>query len=368
MKTINGQFNYANVMIDEIEDSTRDQIQGFLDNPSFANSYIAIMPDCHAGAGSCIGFTMQMNHRVIPNVIGVDIGCGMLSCKFNLNNVDLVKLDQSIKRSIPVGFWSRKTVHPTAVDNFHCDEICGIDMQKAMLGIGTLGGGNHFIEGGYDGGGSLWITIHSGSRNFGHSIARYHSKIAENMCEKWGSVTNGVPFLPVDSPEGRLYIEHQKIAVEYAKINRKVMMEEISKILGSTPIDTIESIHNFIDETGMIRKGATPAHAGQRLIIPFNMRDGLAICEGRGNKKYNYSAPHGAGRLMSRTEARNVLNVEDFVNKMRDSGVYTTTANKSTIDESPDAYKDMQAILDNIQETVGVVEVIRPVYNLKSAE
>lgn len=366
MQVIDGNHNQANVMIDEIDLTTRAQIQGFVNNPSFHSSYIAIMPDCHAGAGSCIGFTMQMNDRIIPDVVGVDIGCGMLSAKFDIESLDVAALDAFIKTNIPSGFAvNDKLWHG---DDFFMKTVraIGMDEGRAMRSIGTLGGGNHFIEAGYGQDGKLWVTIHSGSRNFGLNIAKYHSGVAKSVCAKAGAATDGMPFLFVDSPEGQNYISDQIIGVRYARENRAEMMRRIVLFFGKEPVDTIESVHNFIDESGMIRKGATPAHDGQKVIIPFNMRDGLAICLGKGNKKYNFSAPHGAGRILSRSQAKKKLDVTRFQEDMNQSGVYTTTANAGTIDESPAAYKDMDIILKNINETVDVIEMVKPVYNFKA--
>jgi len=368
MQIIKGQYNSANVMIDEIDDTTRAQIQNFVNNPSFKGSYIAIMPDCHAGAGSCIGFTMQMDDRIIPDVVGVDIGCGMLSCKFDITRPNLAMLDEFIKENIPSGFSVNDKLFNGL--EFYKDTVerIGIDKGRVSRSLGSLGGGNHFIEAGYDKEGCLWITIHSGSRNFGLQIAKYYGEVAKKECAKWGADTQGIPFLLVDSQEGQDYIYDQLVGSQYASVNRELMMGKIAEYFDKIPIDTIESKHNFIDDSGMIRKGATPAHEGQRVIIPFNMRDGLAICIGKGSKKYNYSAPHGAGRILSRSKAKKQLDVEYFQADMAQAGVYTSTANASTLDESPNAYKDMDTILGNIKETVDVIEMIRPIYNFKASE
>lgn len=366
MQVIKGKYNSANVMIDYIDDTTYEQIQGFVNNPSFSGSYIAIMPDCHFGAGSCIGFTMQMNDRIIPDVVGVDIGCGMLSEKFDTESLDVEAFDNFIKANIPSGFSINNNPWGGADFFSHVVKKIGMDQGRAFRSIGTLGGGNHFIEAGFGADGLLWVTIHSGSRNFGLQISKYHGLMAKKLCDKWGADTQGIPFLLVDSPEGQDYIADQLIGAQYASINRETMMLEIEWFLGKSVIDKIESRHNFIDDTGMIRKGATPAHEGQRVIIPFNMRDGLAICTGKGNKKYNYSAPHGAGRILSRKKAKAMLDVGLFQKDMESAGVYTTTANAGTLDESPNAYKDTAIILENIKETVDVIEMIKPVYNFKA--
>jgi RNA-splicing ligase RtcB len=197
MKVINGKYNYANVMIDEIDEATQKQIQSFCNNPSFKGSYIAIMPDCHAGKGSCVGFTMPLNDRVIPDVVGVDIGCGMLSYQFDVKNVDVVALDNFIKANIPAGFnINNKPIEDNLYSSNFDDMIerLKLDRQKVYCALGTLGGGNHFIEAGYDKNGFLWVTIHSGSRNFGLQVAKYHSAIAKDLCQRWGANDEGMPF------------------------------------------------------------------------------------------------------------------------------------------------------------------------------
>ena len=366
MITINGKYNQANVMIDEIDETTRSQIQNFVNNPSFHSSHIAIMPDCHAGAGSCIGFTMPMNDRIIPDVVGVDIGCGMLSQKFDVDNINVRDFDEFIKENIPSGFAIHDKIY--SGKDFFTEVVRKIEMDegRALRSVGTLGGGNHFIEAGYGSDGKVWVTIHSGSRNFGLQIAKYPGNIAKEFCKKNGEDIQGIPFLYVDTPEGQDYISDQLIGAKYASLNRRMMMNRIENFFGIEPVEVIESIHNFIDDSGMIRKGATPANEGQKVIIPFNMRDGLAICLGKGNKDYNCSAPHGAGRILSRSKAKQVLDVEFFKEDMKQAGVYTTTANASTLDEAPDAYKDMAVILDNIKDTVDIIEMVKPIYNFKA--
>ena len=368
MQIIKGKYNSANIMIDDIDAETRKQIQGFCNNPSFQGSYIAIMPDCHAGAGSCIGFTMQMKDRIVPDVVGVDIGCGMLSRKYAIKDISPEALDNFVRENIPSGFSVNSRAANTDMD-FYKDTVkrIGIDSDRVDKSLGTLGGGNHFLELGLDENGDSWLTVHSGSRNFGLQIAKYHGKKAKELCNKWGADTQGIPFLVVDSPEGRAYFNDAIIGAKYAALNRRLMLNKIERyFLKVDAIEEIESVHNFIDESGMIRKGATMANDGQMVIIPFNMRDGLAICKGKGSKKYNYSAPHGAGRILSRSKAKALLDVDYFKEDMKQSGVYTTTANASTLDESPDAYKDKDMIIENIKETVDIISFVKPIWNFKA--
>lgn len=248
-----------------------------------------------------------------------------------------------------------------------CEEI-GVDLDRTLKSIGSLGGGNHFIEAGLDNQNNLFVTVHSGSRNFGKCVADYHQKVAIELGEMFFRDDKDLSFLPRNFYEyGSKYLEDLWVAQNFASLNRRVIMKRIAKFLKVDSIESIESVHNFIDGDNIIRKGATPARLGEKVIIPFNMADGIAICEGKGSKKYNYSAPHGAGRILSRTQAKKTLDVSRFKEIMSDHAVYTTTANESTLDESPQAYKPKDIILKNIEETVEVVEFVKPIYNFKAS-
>ena len=373
MITIKGKYNSAHVMIDEIDGTTREQIQSFIDHPAFADTYIAVMPDCHAGKGAVIGLTMRMNGYIIPNVVGVDIGSGMLSARFDKRSIDYEKLDRFIRDRIPSGFninRSHSHVGGVRIDEVAnvCDRI-GTDTDKALRAIGSLGGGNHFIEAGHDPNGGLWVTIHSGSRNFGMKVATFHQRKAREMSSRKGHYQcRDLEYMTVGSAECGDYLHDLFVAQRFASANRAEMMKRIVGYIGEEPLEMIESVHNFIGDDDIIRKGATPAAKGQKVIIPFNMRDGIAICEGKGSEEYNYSAPHGAGRIMSRTQARRTLSVDVLRDQMRDAGIFTTTAGSDTIDEAPDAYKNRELILENIKETVDVIEFIKPAYNFKVGE
>ncbi len=376
MITMQGKYNSANIMIDDIDETTKNQIQGFLNHPALGSTYIAIMPDCHAGKGAVVGFTMKMNDYIIPNLLGVDLGCGMLSARFDTESIDLERFDEFIKQNIPSGF----NIHRTTIfkdDEFytyylrHIIEWCNrinIDNDKVFRSIGTLGGGNHFIECGLDSNSKIRVTIHSGSRNFGLRIANYYQDTAKKNLKKYfiQDTYKDLEFLLTNEPDGQEYIKAARFGAEYASLNRLTMLRIISRFFNSTPLDVIESVHNFLDRDGIIRKGATPANKDQMVIIPFNMKDGLAICRGKGSQKYNFSAPHGAGRILSRTKAKAQLNVAAFKKEMVDAGIYTTTATKDTLDEAPGAYKDKDIILQNITETVDIVEMIKPIYNFKA--
>lgn len=380
MITMKGKYNSANILIDNIDDTTREQIQEFLNHPAFANSYIAIMPDCHKGIGAVIGMTMKMNDYIIPNIVGVDIGCGVLSCNVGKLKIDLPKFDEFIKTSIPSGF----SVNPIEtevppIDKDAIINLCykiGYDPHKAFRSIGSLGGGNHFIELGKSTSGDIWFTIHSGSRNFGNYIATYFQKKAKENLAKYflKDEYRNLEFLPLDTEDGQDYLAAVAIAQNFAHSNRDEIMNRILGFLGcnfceSDLHDAVESVHNYIDiQNRIIRKGAISAQAGERCVIPFNMRDGLAICEGKGNSLFNFSAPHGAGRILSRTKAKGTLTMEAFKKTMDDAGIFTTTATEETLDESPEAYKDTATILEAIYPTVKVIEMVNPIYNFKAGE
>ncbi|MEL3911983.1 RtcB family protein [Treponema pedis] len=373
MQTIQGKYNKANVMIDSIDSETEKQIKTFLNHKAFEGTNIAVMPDCHAGKGAVIGFTMNMDKYIIPNIVGVDIGCGILSAQLNIKNPNLAELDNFIKKNIPSG-TSVHRVHK--VDNKEFEEEIieeskkvNMDTDRALKSVGTLGGGNHFIELGKDSQGRFWLTIHSGSRNLGLQIAVFYQKKAKEILETSGIFSEedkNLEYLLTESAEGKAYLHATYFAQKYAKANRLKMIELISEFLNTEPVELVESVHNFIGNDGIIRKGATSAKLDEKLIIPFNMRDGLAFCRGKGNDVYNQSAPHGAGKIMSRTKAFASLSLKTFQKEMYNAGIFTTTATKNTLDESPAAYKDKEIILKHIKPTADIKDFVKPVYNFKS--
>ena len=380
MQTMRGKYNSANIFIDtELESTTRSQIQNFLNHPAFKKGYIAIMPDAHAGAGAVIGFTQNLknNDYIIPNVTGVDIGCGVLS--YNIGNVDAdwKSLDEFIRKNIPSGFNVRNKVPHTSYGGHsyrefktkieQLSEKIGSDAERNKKSLGTLGGGNHFIEGGMDEHEDKWITVHTGSRKFGLDVAVYHQKKAKKLMEKMFIATGAfkeLEFLPRDMG-GEEYLADMKIAQKFAEYNRFIILDEIIKYLGVEIKEKVESVHNCIDfSDNIIRKGAIRAYKGEKIVIPFNMEFGLIIGEGKSNSKWNYSAPHGAGRILSRGRAKRELKMADFVNDMK--GIYTTSVKNTTLDESPRAYKNPQIIIDAIEETVEITNNVKPEYSFKS--
>ncbi|MBR4462247.1 MAG: RtcB family protein [Erysipelotrichaceae bacterium] len=399
MLKIKGKYNEAKVYASIIEEEAKEQIRGICDLEAYASSKIRIMPDVHAGAGCTIGTTMTLHGAVTPNMVGVDIGCGMETVMIKEKEIDFARLDALIKKEIPAGMNVRDRKHPnadqTSVMSLRCLE--DVDhLQKELKAIGTLGGGNHFIEVDKDEEGNLYIVIHSGSRHLGKEVAEIYQRhaydqlkgiykgdlnkmitemkdqgrekeIASVMADIKQKAKTEIPR-ELAYVQGDLfddYIHDMKIMQEYADINRKTMMEIIIEGMGLTIADQFTTIHNYIDTEAMIlRKGAVSAKEGQKLLIPMNMRDGSLICIGKGNEDWNCSAPHGAGRLMSRSKAFQTLSVEEFNHQME--GIYTTTANAKTLDESPMAYKDMSDIIANITDTAEIIRMIKPVYNFKA--
>ena len=368
MILIKGQFSEAKVFVDKLESTARSQIETLCDQPFTAGSRIRIMPDVHAGAGCAIGTTMTIVAKVVPNLVGVDIGCGMETIRLTDNSIEFPKFDRLIQTQIPSGYEVRKQPHRYLNDidlrKLRCraggknDKKLRID--RADLSLGTLGGGNHFIEVNRDGDDRLYVVVHSGSRNLGLQVALYYQKFASQLH----------PVLPRDLAylEGKWfddYLNDMKLIQKFAALNRKAMIDEIVQGMGLTYDLNFTTIHNYIDLDKMIlRKGASSAAKGERVLIPMNMRDGSLICEGLGNRDWNESAPHGAGRLMSRTEARKRLSLRNFHTLMQ--GIYTTSVSQRTLDESPEAYKPMEEIVGQIGDTVTELHHLRPVYNFKA--
>ncbi|MDR2146402.1 MAG: RtcB family protein [Tannerella sp.] len=407
MIEIKGKYNSAKVFTDSLEKESRLQIENLCNQSFIEGSKIRMMPDVHAGAGCTIGTSLTVTDKIIPNIVGVDIGCGLevamiKSDRKQAKSFDPVKLDKIIYKHVPSGMDLRDEEHEFVneipLQNIRCPEI---NRTRARKSIGSLGGGNHFIEANRDEEDNLYIVIHSGSRHLGKEIAEYYQNEAWNQLNKnrgediaeliAGLKSEGryreiqkriqevkkqvLTDIPKDLAyiTGSLfddYINDMKIVQYFALLNRKAMMNVILKKL-KIPEDAIDeqftTIHNYIDTESMIlRKGSVSAKRNEKLIIPINMRDGSLICEGLGNPDWNYSAPHGAGRLMSRSSAFKNLKMEDFKKTM--TGIYSTSVREETIDESPMAYKDMSEIINNTKPTVRIIKTIKPIYNFKAAE
>lgn len=377
MFEVRGKYNSAKVFTDNCEEAAYKQILNLLNQKFAENSQIRIMPDTHAGAGCVIGFTQKIEDKVVPNLVGVDIGCGMLVLKVTKDFImNLPKLDKVIHQKIPSGPEHRKSKHPYCL-NVHIDEIkAPINTEKLYFSIGTLGGGNHFIEVDTDDAGDYYIVIHSGSRHLGKEVATYYQNEAIKYHENQRKLSDSMSFsIPNELAylEGELmqnYLYDMNLAQEYALWNREAMLKVIIDELGIKKrhiLDKFCTVHNYINMKDLIlRKGSISLHKDELAIIPINMRDGSLIVRGKGNSDWNCSGPHGAGRLMSRSKAKESLKMEDYKEAMK--GIYTTCVSTATIDESPMAYKPIDEIIENIQDTAEIVNIIKPIYNFKAAE
>jgi tRNA-splicing ligase RtcB len=368
---IHGTYNTAVVFTDNLDQESENQIREFCNQEIFRDTRIRIMPDVHAGKGCVIGYTANLGEKVVPNLIGLDIGCGILVTGLGEKDIQYDGLDRYIRQHIPHGFKRNKSADPEDhPEEFleklrgTCDSL-GIDFMDHLKGIGSLGGGNHFIEIAVDARGGKWLLVHSGSRNFGLQVASRHQERAIHDCR---DMEAEVPkhFAWLEGASRDAYINDMKVAQEYARLNRREIGRRILSHLGiETPAAQFESVHNYINfEDGIIRKGAVSAHAGEKLIIPLNMRDGSLIARGLGNPEWNFSAPHGAGRRLSRNQARKHLDMGDFTKSMKN--VWTSSVSRKTLDEAPQAYKPKGELLRHLPESVEIEETLRPVYNFKA--
>ena len=365
---IKGKYNEAVVFTDEIEETAKQQVYELCNQEFLKDSKIRMMPDLHAGKGCTIGTTMTITDKIVPNFVGVDLGCGMICVKLDVEKeqINFKNLDQIIRRNVPSGMNTRKKAHENAA-NIPFDEfIAPINENRARISIGTLGGGNHFIELNEGKDGSIYLVIHSGSRNPGKMISDHYQKVAvDSLFKKKEKPAMTKDMAYVEGENMKNYLHDVNIAQQYAALNRKTMAEVIIDLMGWKTISVFDTIHNYVDIDNMIlRKGAISAQEGEIVIIPMNMRDGSLICRGKGNPDWNYSGPHGAGRIMSRTQAKREVTIAEFEDTMKD--VWSTSVTKSTVDESPFAYKKMEDIIRNISDTVDVLEIIKPLYNFKA--
>lgn len=398
MLEIKGKVNTAICYAKVIEDEAIEQIRRMCDYPMTEGSRIRIMPDVHAGKGCTIGTTMAIIDKAVPNVVGVDIGCGMYTVRLAEREIDLEKLDEAA-HFIPSGMnvWEGRQ------ERFDLTEIRCYralkDARRLERSLGTLGGGNHFIEVDQAADGTKYLVIHSGSRNLGKQVAEYYQRLAVDLNKgkeeyfarrdtliaeykaagRRTEIQQALKELHWSSHEATIpedlcfvygqYLEDYLFDVEicqrFARRNREKMAEILLSRSGLTAVDAFHTIHNYIDTEEMIlRKGAIAAHKGERVLIPINMRDGSVLAVGKGNPEWNFSAPHGAGRIMSRTAARANLDMDEYRREM--AGIYTTSVNEATIDEAPMAYKSLEDIIGVISESVDIIEVLKPIYNFKA--
>ena len=399
---IKGKVNTALCYAKVVEEEAIEQIRRMCDYAIAEDSKIRIMPDVHAGKGCTIGTTMTITDKVVPNVVGVDIGCGMYTVNLGKDDVDFEKLDEAA-HFIPSGreVWERRQERFDLTD-LHCYRELK-DAKRLARSLGTLGGGNHFIEIDEATDGTKYLIIHSGSRNLGKQVAELYQKLAINLNRGYGEYLKKMDEIissykeqgrrseiqsalkqlqwqvyesPVSIPEDLCYLEGKyledylhdvDICQVFARRSREKMAEIILERTRMNGCDAFHTIHNYIDTDEMIlRKGAIAAHKGKRVLIPINMKDGSILAIGKGNPEWNYSAPHGAGRIMSRTKAKNELNLDEYKQAMK--GIYTTSANENTLDEAPMAYKSQESIIDVIRESVDIIDVMKPIYNFKASE
>jgi len=391
-----------------VEQEVNDQLKQLLSVKVFRDAKVRIMPDTHAGKGCVIGFTANLGDKVVPNLVGVDIGCGMYVCelgKVDISDDVLAGLDKFIHENVPAGM--------TANDDKHCVGFAKLqdlkmwkylkNVEHLFRSVGSLGGGNHFIELNKDSKGNVYLVIHTGSRNLGQQVCRYYQAIAIDDCnvkseevkakteqliaeykealrhkeiaqavrelrEKYANIEK-VPedLCYLEGAHRDDYLHDMKICQEYAVKNREEIARRIIEFLKVDPVEAFHTVHNYIDfEDNIIRKGAIRCNKGEKCIIPLNMKDGSIIGIGKGNEDWNCSGPHGAGRLMSRSKACEAISMDDFKHSME--GIFTTSVNESTLDESPMAYKDANEIIELVKDTIDIVDVIKPIYNFKASE
>lgn len=399
---IQGKFAAAVCFASVIENEAVEQIRRMCDYEFTSGSKIRIMPDVHAGKGCTIGTTMTVTDKVVPNIVGVDIGCGMYTIRLDAKEIDFARLDEAA-HFIPSG----RRVWEGRQESFDLEAMCCYrelkDTRRLQRSLGTLGGGNHFIEVDRGSDGALYLVIHTGSRNLGTQVAEHYQKLAVDLhhgkeeffrqrdaliaeykaAGRREEIQNVLKSMqkqwkdkPLDVPEDLCwlygeylqdYLHDVEICQKFALRNRELIAGILMERAGLSGDSGFHTIHNYIDTGEMIlRKGAIAAHDGERVLIPINMRDGSILAEGKGNSDWNDSAPHGAGRLMSRTAARNSLSLEDYAEAMK--GIYTTCVGEETIDEAPMAYKSMDDIMNDVRASVNVIDILKPIYNFKASE
>ncbi len=392
------------IFTENIEPEALNQVYTLTKQDAFKDCKVRIMPDVHAGAGCVIGFTANLGDKVIPNIVGVDIGCGMLTIELGSIDINFKKLDDIIRKYIPNG----KDVHGGRIIKF--DELQELycyrelkDTKRLERSIGTLGGGNHFIEIDTNTEGDKFLIIHTGSRNLGKQVAEYYQNLAieimqgkdelyekqekliaeykaqgrrkeiqsaiKELHRKFNPNPLGIPkeLCYLTGKYREQYLHDMQICQRFAILNRNAIASIIIDKMDWHSLGAFETIHNYIElETNMVRKGAISAKENELLLIPINMRDGCIIGRGKGNEDWNYSAPHGAGRIMSRSKAKEIVSLDEFKQSM--SGIYTTSVHQSTVDESPMVYKSIDEIIENVKDTIDIIEIIKPVYNFKASD
>lgn len=369
MKEVKGSYAAAKIFTDQVEPYALAQLQMICDNEVSRGSVIRVMPDVHPGKVGTIGLTMTVGDRILPNLVGADIGCGVTAAVIKKQKVDGAKLDKVIRERIPFGFSVRSRAH-RFFDRFDLNDLlCAhhINKEKAAASLGTLGGGNHFIEVDQDPNGRLYVVIHSGSRRLGQEVTEYYLREGQRKLKREGKeVPYELSYLEGDMMEG--YLHDLQIVQRYAALNRETILDDLMKGMKWKEEERISCIHNYIEETEkcrILRKGAISARKGEKVLIPVNMKDGILLGMGKGNSDWNFSAPHGAGRRMNREMVKQHFTVSEFKKQMK--GIYSTCVGKETLDEAPFAYRSLDDISRTIADTVEIQEVLAPIYNFKAS-
>jgi len=377
LRTINGVYTSATIFTTtnnqtNIDEYALAQLQMLCDNEASKGCKIRVMPDVHPGKVGTIGLTMTIGERILPNLVGIDIGCGMTMAQINAKRIEYQKLDTVIREKVPSGTYIHSKAHLFAAFDF--TSLCcfqNIRQDKAVLSLGTLGGGNHFIEIDQEDDGSYYAVVHSGSRHLGKEVTEYYLREGQKQLKEGGI---DIPY-ELTYLEGELkeqYLNDLQIVQNYAALNRELILEALAKGMKWKITDTSSCIHNYVEaadtsynELPILRKGAISAKKGENVIIPINMRDGIILGTGLGNEAWNCSAPHGAGRIMKREDVKSHFTLSAFKTEMK--GIYSSCVNKETLDEAPFAYRRLDEISEVIKETVTINKIIRPVYNFKAS-
>ncbi len=365
MITVKGIYATARIFTDDVEQYAETQVKMICDNEVAQGSKICLMPDVHPGKVGPIGLSMTVTDKVIPQLLGVDIGCGITCVKLNRTNVEFQQLDRVIRENIPSGFAIRKEPHYMA-EEFDYEDLCCrryINRQKAERSLGTLGGGNHFIEIDRGTDGSLYLVVHTGSRHLGEEVAEYYTKLANDHLKQQGLE---VPYYMsyLEGAPRAAYLQDAHIIQDYAEWNRQIIVREILKGMKWKAVERFSVAHNYLDNAGILRKGAIAAEKGEKVIIPANMKEGIILGMGKGNTEWNCSAPHGSGRRLKREDVKHQYTVSDFKKEMK--GIYSSCIGADTLDEAPFAYRSISEIAEQIKDTVDITEILKPVYNYKA--
>lgn len=365
MKTVKGIYAEAKIFTDDVEAYAEAQVKMICDNEVAKGSAICMMPDIHPGKVAPIGLSMTVTDKVMPQLLGADIGCGMTCVKLNKNKAEFQKLDKVIRENIPSGFSIRRKPHHMAsefpMEKLHC--IRHINRNKAENSLGTLGGGNHFIELDKGDDDSFYLVIHTGSRHLGEEVSEYYTKIAaERLKEQGKEIPYYLSYL--EGEQKKAYLEDVQLIQCYADLNRQVIVREILKGMKWKALDQFSVPHNYLDDSGLLRKGAISAQTGERVVIPANMKDGIILGIGKGNAEWNFSAPHGSGRKWKREDVKNHYTLSEFKKEM--TGIYSSCINAETLDEAPFAYRSAGEVAERVLDTVDILEIWKPVYNFKA--